>query len=371
MVSLVLRHRKLINGLAWGFVSKTLLSRDLLLFVELYFGDIVSRNVLTLYIPSPFVIGLTLWSLLLSPGAVPTGTTLSNSSANRATTSMWGHPVGASEEGGSSAEHQFVPKWGLRDDLQNSSVHACKEMITHLATPAKDEYLGSLSSVDEHVRLLHWCDVQLEELNRLRNNLQKEMQANSELSKQFTLLDSAHSSCEDKERELMDQLKDMDKERDDWRGTASRQVKRIRVLEGKLGSKSQQLNVAEERVRALEGDNNKLVSHLAQAEMERHKLVREFISDVVRKLLASSEYKKSMAVPIGMCFTIGWLGGKVVESYRLLMDQLLQVSPDLPSPVDASTRPSTEVNVGNVSAQVPPDTHTAEATSEPPFKHAL
>ncbi|GKB22840.1 hypothetical protein Tco_0862241 [Tanacetum coccineum] len=54
------------------------LPHELLPFVELYSGDIVSRNVLTLYIPSPFVIGLTLWSLLLSPGAVPAGTTLSN-----------------------------------------------------------------------------------------------------------------------------------------------------------------------------------------------------------------------------------------------------------------------------------------------------
>ncbi|GJU22673.1 hypothetical protein Tco_1156015 [Tanacetum coccineum] len=32
------------------------LSRELLPFVELYYGDIVSRNVLTLRIPSPFVI---------------------------------------------------------------------------------------------------------------------------------------------------------------------------------------------------------------------------------------------------------------------------------------------------------------------------
>ncbi|GJW86768.1 hypothetical protein Tco_0162108 [Tanacetum coccineum] len=41
-------------------------------------GNIVSRNVLILGIPSPFVIVLTLGSLLLGPGAVPTDTTLSN-----------------------------------------------------------------------------------------------------------------------------------------------------------------------------------------------------------------------------------------------------------------------------------------------------
>ncbi|GJV46745.1 putative reverse transcriptase domain-containing protein [Tanacetum coccineum] len=56
------------------------LSRELLSFIKLYSGNIVSRNVLILGIPSPFVIVLTLWSLLLGPGAVPTDTTLSNSS---------------------------------------------------------------------------------------------------------------------------------------------------------------------------------------------------------------------------------------------------------------------------------------------------
>ncbi|GKA53913.1 hypothetical protein Tco_0752862 [Tanacetum coccineum] len=47
------------------------LSRELLSFIELYSGNIVSRNVLILDIPSSFVIVLTLWSLLLGPGAVP------------------------------------------------------------------------------------------------------------------------------------------------------------------------------------------------------------------------------------------------------------------------------------------------------------
>ncbi|GJU27916.1 hypothetical protein Tco_1166537, partial [Tanacetum coccineum] len=54
------------------------LFRELLPFVKLYSGNIVSRNVLIFGIPSPFVIVLTLWSLLLGPGAVPTDTTLSN-----------------------------------------------------------------------------------------------------------------------------------------------------------------------------------------------------------------------------------------------------------------------------------------------------
>ncbi|GJR58770.1 hypothetical protein Tco_1500932 [Tanacetum coccineum] len=55
------------------------LSRELLPFVELYSGDIVSRNVLTLCISSQFVIVIVVMVALLGPGAVPACTTLSDS----------------------------------------------------------------------------------------------------------------------------------------------------------------------------------------------------------------------------------------------------------------------------------------------------
>ncbi|GKB24034.1 reverse transcriptase domain-containing protein, partial [Tanacetum coccineum] len=113
-------------------------------------------------------------------------------------------------------------------------------------------------------------DFQLEELNRLRNDLQKVMQTNDGLSKQISLLDSVYSSSEDKECELADQLKEMEKERDNWRRTTSEQVEQIK------------------------------------AEIDCHKLIREFISEVMKRLHASSEYRKSLAIPVGLCFTVGW-----------------------------------------------------------------
>nr|GEX20322.1 hypothetical protein [Tanacetum cinerariifolium] len=76
---------------------------------------------------------------------------------------------------------------------------ACKEIITHLATPVKEEFLVELSIVE------------------------REMQAHKGLSKKIALLDSALSSCSNREKELLDQLKDMETERDDWRQTASEQ----------------------------------------------------------------------------------------------------------------------------------------------------
>ncbi|GKF07186.1 hypothetical protein Tco_0041410, partial [Tanacetum coccineum] len=46
--------------------------------VEFYYGNIISRRVLTLCISSPIVIVTVIWLLLLGLGAVPTGTTPSN-----------------------------------------------------------------------------------------------------------------------------------------------------------------------------------------------------------------------------------------------------------------------------------------------------
>nr|GFB31709.1 hypothetical protein [Tanacetum cinerariifolium] len=46
------------------------------------------------------------------------------------------------------ADFWFVPNWGLCDDLRICTFRACKELVSHLATPAKEEFLGNLSNVE-------------------------------------------------------------------------------------------------------------------------------------------------------------------------------------------------------------------------------
>ncbi|GJS87317.1 hypothetical protein Tco_0769953 [Tanacetum coccineum] len=65
-----------------------------------------------------------------------------------------------------------------------------------------------------------------------------------------------------------------------------------------------------------------VVSDLADAKMDRHKLIRDFIPDVVKKLLSSSEYQKSIVIPVGLCYTVGWLGGLSLGKTE---DQIAQV----------------------------------------------
>ncbi|GKA35218.1 hypothetical protein Tco_0721709 [Tanacetum coccineum] len=280
----------------------------------------------------------------------------------------------------STTEHQFVPEWGLRNDLRICFVRVCKELNSHLATPAQEEFLSGLSNVEvvsrayqtlrrcvlsqgellkrhellnhDHVDLRNRSDTQLGELNRLRTELQIQMQANSRLSKQLSLLETIHSSCSDTKRELADR----------------------------------QLVDAEEKIQLPEEEKNSLVAQLAQAEMDCQKIVKEFIPVVVHRLHTSVEYWKSLVAPVGLCFTAGWLEGlslekkedeiakmlygcsdldiegsktwkdrhrelftmqypyvqKFADSYLLSLDDLMKVSSDVPAPTEDKTRPSTE-----------------------------
>ncbi|GKE60675.1 hypothetical protein Tco_1511042, partial [Tanacetum coccineum] len=223
---------------------------------------------------------------------------------------------------GNYAEHQFIPEWGLRDDMSISSVRACKEMITHLATPAEGDFLGGLSYKDlvrcayqclgkcvlsqgkflkrherlnsEHVDLRNRSDVQLEELK------------------------TAYSSCPDRENELIDQLIEVEKERDDWRLIASGQVEKIKALEGEIEPKSWLLAEATGQLKELGHEGYKTWK-------DKH---RELFT------------KQYLFIQ------------KVVDSYRLPMEALLQFSPDLPS-AEASTGPSTGVNNEAAATQAP------------------
>ncbi|GJS86016.1 hypothetical protein Tco_0752557 [Tanacetum coccineum] len=317
--------------------------------------------------------------------------------------------------GDESLVDKYVPNWGLRSDLRICTPGTCKELVSHLATPAEDEFLGGLSNADivgrayltlgqsvatqeeilkrheqlcqDYVDLGSFGDVQSLELDRLRSSLQIMTQDNNVLNKRLVLLDGAHSECMSRDKELSDRVNDLERERDEWRSTASDQVEKIRSLEKDLEPRTQQLIAAEEKVKALENEKLALSAQLAQAETDRKKLVREFIPTVVKRLHASVEYRKSLAEPVQLCFTAGWLGGlslgrtedeitrflsetedldiegsksweakhhelfkmsypyvqKVAASYDLPMSDLLKVSLDVPAPLNTKSNPKETV----------------------------
>ncbi|GJV06747.1 hypothetical protein Tco_1344403 [Tanacetum coccineum] len=121
-------------------------------------------------------------------------------------------------------------------------------------------------------------------------------------------------------------------------------------LEDDIGPKSKRLSDAEARIRALENEKTALVAELAQAEMDRHKVVREFNPTVVNSLGRKHEEIATMLSETSNLDIEGskmWKDKhrklftkqypyvqKVADSYRLPMADLMKVSPDIPPPTD-------------------------------------
>ncbi|GKA72142.1 hypothetical protein Tco_0778358 [Tanacetum coccineum] len=125
------------------------------------------------------------------------------------------------EEG--TVDHRFMSNWGLRDDLRICTFRVCKELVSHLATPAEEEVLGNLTNIEVEA----------------------------------------------------------------------------------LAPKSVQLAMVEGKVKVLEDEKPVLLAKLDQAKKDHHKLVREFIPTVVKKLYTSIEYRQSLVASVSLCFTTG------------------------------------------------------------------
>ncbi|GKC11920.1 hypothetical protein Tco_1008702 [Tanacetum coccineum] len=237
----------------------------------------------------------------------------------------------------------------------SASFLSVRELVSHLCPPsAEDKFLEGLSNV--------------EVVSRAYQTLGQSVIAQGELLKRHEQLSHNYvdlimlilMSMASPGKGVVGGLKDLERERDEWRVTASSQVERIRGLEKELEPRVQQLAVVEGKTKGLENE----------------------------KLTLSSK--------VSLCFTAGWLGGlslgrsedeivqilsesedldikrsrsweakhrelftksypyiqKIADSYDLPMDELLKVSPDVPSATDKGN--TSGVGTGEASQQLPP-----------------
>ncbi|GJR60173.1 hypothetical protein Tco_1502335 [Tanacetum coccineum] len=184
-------------------------------------------------------------------------------------------PPAATVQPSPRAEHHDTQQHAASDAHSSQSSHQGPEdelLVSHRDTPAKDEFLGNLSNVEG---------------------------------------------------------KDLERKRDEWRATTSNQVEKIRRLEKDLEPKTQLLKVAEEKIEGLEYEKLALLAQVAQAKADRQQLVREFIPAIVKRLQTSVEYRKSLAAPVSLCFTVGWLGGLSLGKIEEQIAQFLSEAKDL------------------------------------------
>ena len=217
-----------------------------------------------------------------------------------------------------------------------NSFRACREMLNHLATPAEEEaisglnnnqlarqvYINSGSGVVLQAELLQrfsqlnrdhreltevhmGCGDLSEKLKEVEEERDAGVAKFDKLLKEFHALEDEVSAASTRQEGLVEQLEEMEKDKNEWRSTASSQAARIKELEKQLADRSAEVN-------ELKVQDKNLTAKLAQSEMIRHNTVKELIPAVCRRLFQSREYKKSMG-RVYLSYTAGFIDGVKAE----------------------------------------------------------
>lgn len=224
----------------------------------------------------------------------------------------------------------FIPGWTLRDDVRMNSFRACREMMDHLATPAESEALSGLNNNQlvrqayinvgsgvvlqaellqrfgqlnrDHRELSEVHDGCGDRLRKVETERDAKVQSFDKLLKEFRALEDEVSAASTRQEGLVEQLEEMEKNRNEWQSTASSQAAKIRELEGQLSLKSTEIGQLQEK-------NKQLTASVAQSEVMRHNTVKELIPAVCHRLFQSREYKKSMGKVYSLSYTAGFVDG--------------------------------------------------------------
>nr|GEW34870.1 hypothetical protein [Tanacetum cinerariifolium] len=176
----------------------------------------------------------------------------------------------------------------------------------------------------EHVELYNCIEVQMGELSHLRDDYRREMQKTGEL------------------------LKDMEKNRDNWRQIASDQVERINKLEEDIEPKSKKLSDAEDLGRK-EDEILAMLTNTINLDIEGSKVWKD-----KRRELFTMQYPYVQ---------------KIADSYRLSVDASIKVSPDVPHPaIDDDARPSVKNNDDGSAKLASPKVHLNGTSATAPPK---
>lgn len=151
----------------------------------------------------------------------------------------------------------------------------------------------------------------------------KEFRIYGNLSTKFKLLEVEHSAYAARETGLSDRVKQLEQEKEEWRKVSEGQVERIRQLEEELGKKNALMSEEQADNATLRKEKEDLAITLGQNEMMKLNVVLELVPDVVRRLLDSNEYKTSLAVPLSLSFTAGWLGGVSLDRSKEDLGKIL------------------------------------------------
>lgn len=140
------------------------------------------------------------------------------------------------------------------------------------------------------------------------------------MSGEFHELKKAHAECYEVNPEglrklraenasLEERVGNHELEKNEWRKVSGEQAEKIRSLEGQLSDAKQKLSVEEKAYRELCQEKVDIAVAAGNAEVERNRIVNEFIPEAIHRFLGSHEFRTALAEPFNLFYLSGLIDG--------------------------------------------------------------
>ena len=231
-------------------------------------------------------------------------------------------------EGEGDGDVLFVPSWSVRRGMRMNNANVCRDMLINLATPCEEKYLDDQNDGDAIRRawllLGKHATAQADVIFRFES-LQREHEKLSEthmicdktlddnwkmfqqMSGEFQKLKDEHKECAEVNPEglrklraenasLEERVGNLELEKNEWRKVSGEQAEKIRLLEGQLSDAKNKLSEEEKAYKELYQEKVDIAVAAGTAEMERNRIVNEFIPEAIHRFLGSHEFRTSVWV---------------------------------------------------------------------------
>lgn len=209
--------------------------------------------------------------------------------------------------------------------MNNSNV--CRDMMINLATPGEEKYLDTHYDSDAIQRA--WlllgknATAQADLIFRYESLLGDHQKLTAthevcdktfadnwknfgEMAEELKKVKDEHAECANVDLEgmkklrlehasLEDRVSQLETEKEEWRKVSGDQAEKIKLLEAQLKDTRLKLSDEEMACQELRQEKQDIAIAAGNAEVDRNRIVNEFIPEVVRRLLSSHEFKTTLA----------------------------------------------------------------------------
>ena len=244
-------------------------------------------------------------------------------------------------EGEGDDDVPYVPSWSVRRGMRMNNANVCRDMLINLATPCEEKYLDDQNDGDAIRRawllLGKHATAQADVIFRFESLLGEHKKLSDahkicdktlddnwkmfqQMSDEFQKLKDAHKECVEVNPEGLRKLRaenvslegrvsELEIEKEEWRRVSGEQVEKIKLLEGQLSDAKQKLNDEEKAYRELYQEKVDIAVAAGNAEMERNRIINEFIPEAIHRFLGSHEFRTALAEPFNLFYHSGLIDG--------------------------------------------------------------